>query len=251
MQPAHYLTSPYYEHGLHAAEHYGVRRGRWTPRSSKSAPGNTSRTPTPRCPTPNNPDLVAFTEAVVPGGAPAVRDSEAREVRGRPPGHRVADAPKGHTRTGSLRPRQEWGHRAGPRRDRLPRRGRERPGARSPSTSTPSVRPTRSCGAPSRPSRTPRSTFDAWEPYLVPAATQEAPVTILRTPSPQPTTPGPRRRSPPGEGRRVHHDREGADDRPRRSTGSPRLRERGRPAARREGRREGVDRPRVQGAAAR
>ena len=50
MDPDEYLTSPYYEHWVHAVVHHGVRPARSTPTSSTRARSTTSTTPTRRCP---------------------------------------------------------------------------------------------------------------------------------------------------------------------------------------------------------
>ena len=121
-------------------------------------------------------------------------------------------------------------------------------GATIPSTSTRSASTAPTCGGRARPSRTPSVYFDVWEPYLEPAGTpMEAPDDPAEKPVAAGTLPrsrgGDRR---PGEGPRVDHDREGAHDHRGRRPLRRDLRERGRPAARRRGRGQGVDRPRVQ-----
>ena len=102
MEPVEYLTSAYYEHWLHAVEHYGVRAGAFDPDDIDRRAQYYLENPDAPLPDAQDPDLVAFIDGVVAAGATASRDT------GRPAsfavGDRVtviADAPRGHTRKAS------------------------------------------------------------------------------------------------------------------------------------------------------
>lgn len=100
IDPVVYLTSPYYEHWVHTVEHYGQKRGILDldelDRRTEYYLAN------PDAPLPehaDDPELLAFVEAVVKAGATAKRDSDA------PAAFQVGDlvrverdAPQGHTR---------------------------------------------------------------------------------------------------------------------------------------------------------
>lgn len=100
IDPAVYLKSPYYEHWLHSFEYHGERVGKVDmdelDRRTEYYLAN------PDAPLPDHeddPELLAFIEAVVPAGAPAKRESD-KAAR-----FKVGDvvrvgreAPKGHTR---------------------------------------------------------------------------------------------------------------------------------------------------------
>lgn len=100
IDPAVYLKSPYYEHWVHTIEHHGQRLGKLDmdelDRRTDYYLAN------PDAPLPehdDDPDLLAFVNAVVPAGASAKRDLD------KPARFQVGDmvrvdrnAPKGHSR---------------------------------------------------------------------------------------------------------------------------------------------------------
>ena len=100
IDPAVYLKSPYYEHWVHTVEHFGEQLGKLDmaelDRRTEHYLAN------PDAPLPehrDDPELLAFVEAVVPAGAPAQRASD------KPARFKVGDtvrvdrsAPRGHTR---------------------------------------------------------------------------------------------------------------------------------------------------------
>lgn len=100
IDPAVYLKSPYYEHWVHTVEHFGEKLGKLDmaelDRRTEHYLAN------PDAPLPehaDDPELLAFVEAVVPAGAPAKRPSD-KAAR-----FKVGDivrvdrsAPRGHTR---------------------------------------------------------------------------------------------------------------------------------------------------------
>jgi nitrile hydratase len=102
MEPVEYLSSAYYEHWLHAVEHYGVRAGALDPDEIEKRTQYYLENPDAPLPDRQDPGLVEFVDAVVAAGATAVRDTgkAARFAVG----DRVtviADAPRGHTRKAS------------------------------------------------------------------------------------------------------------------------------------------------------
>src|SRR5215470_8418988 len=105
MHPAVYLLSPYYEHWVHTVEHYGQAKGLLDMDELDRRTQYYLEHPDASLPQRDDPDLVAFIEAVVPAGAPAGRESE------KAPRFKVgdqvtvrADSPLGHTRR-ALHPR--------------------------------------------------------------------------------------------------------------------------------------------------
>ena len=99
MPPAVYLSSPYYEHWLHSAEHHAFRAGVIDEAELDAKTQYYLEHPDEPLPERSDPDLLAFVDAAVKHGAPARRDSA------KPPSFRVgdrvtviADSPKGHTR---------------------------------------------------------------------------------------------------------------------------------------------------------
>jgi nitrile hydratase len=99
MHPAVYLLSPYYEHWIHTVEHYGKAKGLLDLDEVDRRAQYYLEHPDAPLPQREDPDLVAFVEAVVPAGAPAKRESD------KAPQFKVgdtvtvrADSPTGHTR---------------------------------------------------------------------------------------------------------------------------------------------------------
>ncbi|MGH8933281.1 MAG: nitrile hydratase subunit beta [Egibacteraceae bacterium] len=99
MHPAVYLLSPYYEHWVHAAEHYGVEQGVLDPDEIERRTQYYLEHPDEPLPDTKNPDLLAFPDAAVKHGVPARRESDA------PPRFAVGDkvriiddSPRDHTR---------------------------------------------------------------------------------------------------------------------------------------------------------
>jgi nitrile hydratase len=99
MHPAVYLLSPYYEHWIHTVEHYGKAKGLLDLDEVDRRTQYYLEHPDAPLPQREDPDLVAFIEAVVPAGAPAKRESD------KAPQFKVgdtvtvrADSPIGHTR---------------------------------------------------------------------------------------------------------------------------------------------------------
>jgi nitrile hydratase beta subunit len=100
IEPAVYLKSPYYEHWVHTVEHFGEKLGKL---DMEELDRRTKYyLEKPEAPLPehtDDPELLAFVEAVIPAGAPAKRPSD-KVAR-----FKVGDivrvdrsAPKGHTR---------------------------------------------------------------------------------------------------------------------------------------------------------
>jgi nitrile hydratase subunit beta len=102
MEPVEYLSSAYYEHWLHAVEHYGVRAGALDPDEIERRAQYYLENPEAPLPDHQDPGLVEFIDAVVAAGATAARDTgKAAKFS---VGDRVtviADAPRGHTRKAS------------------------------------------------------------------------------------------------------------------------------------------------------
>lgn len=101
MDPVEYLTSPYYEHWVHSVVHHGIRTGHWDQAEVDRRTQHYLEHPDEPLPEADDPDgeLVGFIEAVIPAGAPASRDSG--KVAKFSVGDRVtvvSDAPRGHTR---------------------------------------------------------------------------------------------------------------------------------------------------------
>jgi nitrile hydratase beta subunit len=99
MHPAIYLLSPYYEHWMHAVEHYGVAKGVLDPDEIERRSQHFLEHPDEPLPQREDPELLAFVETAVKHGASARRDSDA------PPKFSVGDhvrvvdtSPRGHTR---------------------------------------------------------------------------------------------------------------------------------------------------------
>jgi nitrile hydratase beta subunit len=99
MPPAVYLSSPYYEHWLHSAEHYAVKAGVIDEAELDAKTQYYLEHPDEPLPERRDPDLLAFVDLAVKHGAPARRDSDRTPAFA--VGERVtvvADSPKGHTR---------------------------------------------------------------------------------------------------------------------------------------------------------
>jgi nitrile hydratase subunit beta len=99
MHPAEYLASRYYEHWLHAAEHYTTSSGAIDPAEIERRTEHYLAHPDEPLPDTKNPDLVAFADAAVKSGVTARRESDAAPKFA--VGNRVRvtdDSPLGHTR---------------------------------------------------------------------------------------------------------------------------------------------------------
>jgi nitrile hydratase subunit beta len=99
MHPAAYLLSPYYEHWLHSAEHYGVEKGVLDPAEIEKRTQFFLDNPDAPLPERDDPELLAFVDGVVKAGAPAARPSD--KVAKFAVGDRVTvidSSPHGHTR---------------------------------------------------------------------------------------------------------------------------------------------------------
>ena len=124
MHPAVYLLSPYYEHWIHTVEHYGQAKGLLDPEDLAELDRRTQyylEHPDAPLPQRDDPDLVAFVEAVVPAGAPAwpgVRPGP--PVQGRRHGDRPGRQPARAHPPRPLHPRPDRGDRARARHLHLP-----------------------------------------------------------------------------------------------------------------------------------
>ena len=171
MHPAEYLASPLLRAlGAHRRALRDQGRGARPGRARARARGTTSSTPTSRCPTRKNPELLAFVDAAVktrrrrpaasPTRPPGSRSATGSRVTDRQPARAHPQAPA----TSGARPASR--HR--PRHVHLPRqrgqRPRRRPAARL-------HRPLRRRRAVGRRRGDPNASvyFDVWEPYLEPA----------------------------------------------------------------------------------
>ena len=99
MHPAVYLLSPYYEHWMHAAEHYGVEKGVLDPADIEERTRYYLENPDAPLPQRSDPELLEFVNAVVSAGAPAGRESDKKAAFA--VGDRVTiidSSPYGHTR---------------------------------------------------------------------------------------------------------------------------------------------------------
>lgn len=99
MPPAEYLTSPYYEHWLHTAEHYAVAAGVIDEAELDAKTQYYLENPDAPLPQRSDPELLEFVDLAVKHGAPARRESDKTPAFA--VGDRVtvvADSPKGHTR---------------------------------------------------------------------------------------------------------------------------------------------------------
>ena len=99
MHPAAYLLSPNYEHWAHTVEHYGVAKGVLDEAEIDERMQYFLENPDAPMPERDDPDLLAFVDAVVKAGAPAGRPSD--KVAKYAVGDRVTvidDSPYGHTR---------------------------------------------------------------------------------------------------------------------------------------------------------
>lgn len=99
MHPAEYLMSRYYEHWVHAVEHYTAKAGVVDPQELDARARHYLANPDEPLPSRKDPDLVTLMESIVRTGGSARRES------GDPPkfavGDRVRvkdDSPLGHTR---------------------------------------------------------------------------------------------------------------------------------------------------------
>jgi nitrile hydratase subunit beta len=99
MDPAEYLLSNYYEHWMHTVEHYAEKAGFIDPAELDARTQYFLDNPDAPMPQRTDPDLLAFVDAAVKGGAPAARESD--KVASFKVGDVVtvsADSPTGHTR---------------------------------------------------------------------------------------------------------------------------------------------------------
>jgi len=99
MPPAEYLTSGYYEHWVHTAEHYAFKAGLFDEAELDARTQFFLDNPDAPMPDTKDPDLLAFVDAAVKHGAPAKRESD--NVAKYKVGDTVRvidDAPRGHTR---------------------------------------------------------------------------------------------------------------------------------------------------------
>ncbi|MCZ4589786.1 MULTISPECIES: nitrile hydratase subunit beta [Rhodococcus] len=99
MDPAEYLLSNYYEHWAHVAEHSGEKAGVIDPAELDRLTQFYLDNPDAPLPQREDPELLAFVDAAVTGGAPAARESDKVAVFS--VGDTVtvaADSPTGHTR---------------------------------------------------------------------------------------------------------------------------------------------------------
>ena len=99
MHPATYLLSPYYEHWMHAAEHWGLEKGVLDEAEIDKRAQFYLDNPDAPLPEREDPDLLAFVDWAVTNGVSAVRPSD--KVAKFAVGDRVtvlADSPYGHTR---------------------------------------------------------------------------------------------------------------------------------------------------------
>jgi nitrile hydratase subunit beta len=76
MHPAEYLLSNYYEHWVHTAEHYGVKAGVIDPEELERRTRHYLENPDAPLPERTDPELLAFVDAAVKGGAPPRRESD-------------------------------------------------------------------------------------------------------------------------------------------------------------------------------
>ncbi|WP_416984441.1 nitrile hydratase subunit beta [Streptomyces sp. T028] len=99
MDPAEYLLSNYYEHWVHTAEHFAAKAGMIDPAELDQRTAFFLAHPDAGLPRRDDPELLAFVDAAVTGGAPAARESD-KQARFKV-GDVVAiasDSPAGHTR---------------------------------------------------------------------------------------------------------------------------------------------------------
>jgi nitrile hydratase beta subunit len=98
IDPAVYLKSPYYEHWIHTVEYHGERTGKLDLEELDRRTEHFLKNPDAPLPDhADDPELLAFIDAVVPAGAPAKRESDkvarfavgdtVRVLRGSPRGH--------------------------------------------------------------------------------------------------------------------------------------------------------------------
>jgi nitrile hydratase len=99
MHPAEYLLSTYYEHWMHAAEHYAVKAGVIDPDELEKRTRYYLEHPEAQVPEKRDPELAALMETLVRQGVPARRESDRPALFA--VGDRVRvkdDSPVGHTR---------------------------------------------------------------------------------------------------------------------------------------------------------
>ncbi|MFW0794653.1 nitrile hydratase subunit beta [Gordonia sp. CPCC 205515] len=100
MDPAVYLTAPYYEHWLYTIENHAIDAGAIDPAELDRRTAFYLENPDAPLPEhEQNPELIAFVDAVVPAGASAVRDTDKQPRFSVGDVVRVNDSsPFGHTR---------------------------------------------------------------------------------------------------------------------------------------------------------
>jgi nitrile hydratase len=99
IPPTEYLSSRYYEHWLHAVEHYTVGAGAVDPDELEARTRYYREHPDAPLPANDDPELVPFADAAAAGGLSARRETDAAPRFS--VGDRVrvrAEAPHGHTR---------------------------------------------------------------------------------------------------------------------------------------------------------
>ena len=174
MDPVEYLSSAYYEHWLHAVEHYGVRAGALDPDEIEKRYQYYLDNPDAPLPDEQDPALVEFIEAVIPAGATAVRDTG--KVAKFAAGDRVtvvADAPRGHTRKASYVRGKTGVIERAPGEMIYPDAAGNGQGEAPEHVYTVLFTNAELWGADAaEPNGS--VTFDVWEPYIVPATSQES-----------------------------------------------------------------------------
>jgi nitrile hydratase beta subunit len=99
MHPGAYLLSPYYEHWLHSAEHWGLEKGVLDLDEIEERTRFYLDNPDAPLPEREDPELLAFVDGVVKAGAPAARPSDrAARFSVGDTVTVVDDSPYGHTR---------------------------------------------------------------------------------------------------------------------------------------------------------
>jgi len=99
MDPGEYLLSNYYEHWVHVAEDFGAQKGVIDLEELERRTQHYLENPEAPLPQREDPELLAFVDAVVRSGAPANRPTD--KIAQFKVGDRVtvlADSPRGHTR---------------------------------------------------------------------------------------------------------------------------------------------------------
>jgi nitrile hydratase len=172
IPPTEYLSSRYYEHWLHSVEHYLLGGGVVDPAELDARTEYYREHPDAALPANDDPDLVAFADAAVNGGAPAGRETDTAPKFAAGDRVRVrAEAPFGHTR----RARYIRGHtgviEAAHGAFIYPDAAGNGQGENPQHVYTVLFTAAELWGDENAEANT-TSTFDVWEPYLEPAETQ-------------------------------------------------------------------------------